>query len=193
MLAPNGGETIVGGSGYTVHWGASANAVTFTLAYSFGASSPWKVIDTGVTGTQYVWVIPETVPNHGDLFVAVIGYDSNGAVVGTDISDAAAQRNSIALITPSATGITLAAGNTYDITWASNLVSGNVATIGLWYQTAPGTQWKMIDVLQNDTGAYTWTVPAETTAQAMVGVIFYDALGETLYLDASDNDFTMQP
>ena len=47
LLAPNGGETIVGGSGYTVHWGASANAVTFTLAYSFGASSPWKVIDTG--------------------------------------------------------------------------------------------------------------------------------------------------
>ncbi|MEN8135840.1 MAG: hypothetical protein ABFS18_09955 [Thermodesulfobacteriota bacterium] len=195
LIGPNGGETIAGGSGYTIAWGAPADAVTFTLGYSFGAGSPWKTIATGVTGDRYVWVIPETVPNHGDLYVAVIGYDATGALVGKDTSDVAAQRNSIALTTPSASGIVLSASGdvTYDITWASSMVSGTVANIGIWYQTAPGMGWKLITVLANDTGSYTWTIPVETTTEALVGVIFYDALGEVLYLDVSDNVFEMAP
>jgi len=192
VVSPNGGETLLGGSGYTVRWGAPANAVTFGLAYSFGASSPWKVIAKGVTGNQYVFVIPETVPNHGDLYVAVVGYDSTGAVVGMDVSDQPAERNGVALLTPSATGIVLTGGDTYDITWASNVVSGQIARIGLWSQTAPDTQWQMITTLDTDTGAYTWTVPNTATTQALVGVIFYDAMGEPLYLDASDNFFEIQ-
>lgn len=192
IVTPNGGETLLGGSGYTVRWGAPANAVTYSLAYSFGASSPWKVIAKGVTGNQYVFVVPETVPNHGDLYVAVVGYDSTGAVVGMDVSDQPAQRNGVALLTPSASGIVLTGGATYDITWASYRVPGTVASIGIWYQTAPATPWKMITVLDTDAGSYTWTVPSVVTTEALVGVIFYDSMGGPLYLDASDNLFEIQ-
>lgn len=192
LLTPNGAEAIPSGSGYTIRWGAPVGATNYTLAYSLGAGTPWQTIATGVTGNSYVWAVPDNLPDYGSLNVAVIGYDAAGIQVGMDVSDAAANRGSVAILTPNATGIVLPSGLPYTITWNSGLVNGTIANTGLWYQTAAGTPWQLITVLASDPGTYAWTVPATPTTTARVGVIFYDPTGVPLHMDVSDNTFTIQ-
>lgn len=190
VITPDGGENIPAGSGYTIRWGAPVTDMTFNLAYSFGAGTPWQTIATGVSGNQYVWTVPVGVPNHGDLFIAVTGYNSGGLKTSVDISDAAATRYANALTAPN--GLETWTGP-QTITWDSSLVPGTTASIGLWYQTDSVSPWQLITVLQTDSGFYDWAIPGTipTTATAKVGLIFYDALGEPLYIDSSDNVFTI--
>lgn len=197
LLTPDGGEAIPSGSGYTIRWGAPLTAVNFSVAYSFGAASPWQTIATGLTGNSYVWAVPDKLPDFGSLYVAVIGYDAAGVQVGMDVSAAAANRTSVALVTPNGGEILVYDGaavplNSYDITWNTSLVSGTVAATGIWFQTAPGAPWQFIASVGSGVTTYAWTVPNSPTTTARVGVIFYDSAGTPLHMDVSDNTFEIQ-
>jgi hypothetical protein len=88
VLAPNGGETIPGGSTYTVRWGAPSKAVKFRLYYSTNNGLSWKTITTSyVTGTTYSWTVPTFTSSQKNCLVKVNGYNSSGSLVSYDRSD----------------------------------------------------------------------------------------------------------
>lgn len=193
LLRPNGGEVIPMDSAYPIRWGAPAAATTFDLGYSLGPGFPFQSIARRVTGREYHWTIPAAVREKGSVRVAVIGYGADGALIGRDASDATfALSNTLTLTAPNG-GETLDAGDIFPITWTSRLVSTAVAHVGLWYQTAPGSSWLPLASLTGNPGSYDWTVPAVTTLQARVGIVFYDAAGRAIISDSSDAPFTIRP
>jgi len=88
VLSPNGGETIPGGSTYTVRWGAPSKAVKFRLYYSTNNGLSWKTVTTSyVTGTTYSWTVPTVTSSQKNCLIKVNGYTSSGSLVSYDRSD----------------------------------------------------------------------------------------------------------
>jgi C1A family cysteine protease len=88
VLAPNGRETLLVGSTFTIEWGAPPETVLFKLMYSPNGGTSWQEVTGGyVTGSSYDWLVPNLVKTRRQCFVKVIGYDSTGAEVGSDTSD----------------------------------------------------------------------------------------------------------
>jgi hypothetical protein len=90
VLAPNGGETLAGGSTYAITWTAEA-AVVFqtnpiTISYSTNSGSTWSSIVSGTANdASYSWTVPEI--NTATARVRVQAVDYWGKT-GTDESDA---------------------------------------------------------------------------------------------------------
>ncbi|MCK5644941.1 MAG: hypothetical protein KAJ19_29345, partial [Gammaproteobacteria bacterium] len=99
------------------------------------------------------------------------------------------------VLTPSAAGITLEAGSTYEVTWTATDESGFSANdnyITIRYTTNDAT-WTTITTLEeNDQGtvegSYVWTVPAILTTEAKISIEVTDNTGLT-DIDTSDNTF----
>jgi len=87
LMAPNGGQSIRAGSLYLIEWTAPAAAVNFTIEYSTNSGAKWKVLDTGIQGSSYVWKLSKEKPL-STYVLKVTGYNASGIAVGSDISDA---------------------------------------------------------------------------------------------------------
>ncbi len=87
LMAPNGGQSIRVGSLYLIEWTAQAEAVRFTIEYSTNAGAKWKVLDTGLQGSAYVWKLSKEKPM-ATYLLRVTGYNAAGIAVGSDVSDA---------------------------------------------------------------------------------------------------------
>jgi len=83
-------------------------------------------------------------------------------------------------------GEVLIAGGTMDITWI-NPDGWEVSSATLTWSPDGGQTWNLI--AENITGtSYTWQIPVEITAEALVQVYIYDALG-MMGFDSSDEVF----
>ncbi len=88
LITPNGGETIKTGSLYLVEWEAPADVPYFMIEYSIDGGIKWKVIESGIQGSNYVWKLSKERP-YSTYKLRVTGHDASGISVGTsDISDA---------------------------------------------------------------------------------------------------------
>ncbi len=76
---PSGGETLVSGTTYTVHWKAPRNRVSFALSYN--GISITTVYDT----RTYQWTVPEV---SGDLTTTLVitSYNASGATLDATIT-----------------------------------------------------------------------------------------------------------
>jgi len=192
LITPNGGEVIPSGSLYTIRWGAPASAVRFRLQYSLNNGGIWITIASNITGASFNWTVPRPSNNSPNCLMRVTGYNSSGAAVGKDASNAVFTIQVVKVTSPDG-GETLTRGVKYPITWTTNGTVRPVASTRLQYSANGGATWITIATLPGNPGTYNWKAPAVTTAAAKVRVILRDSGTATIGSDDSNNFFTIKP
>jgi hypothetical protein len=192
LILPNGGDVIPSGGIYGICWEAPLEAVKFDLYYSLTNGTSWNFIKTiaGLYCTHWEEV-PVVTANKKNCRVKVIGYDSNGAKVGEDISDKPFTIEVLRVTSPNG-GETLKSGDTVTIQWTTHKTVIPVAKTVLKY-TNNGTTWEKIKTLTGDPGSYSWTVPNVSSTKCKLKVILKDSNGVNVGTDVSDKVFTIQP
>ncbi len=192
VTAPNGSETWVGCSSYTISWTKLSSPCNtyFNLYYSLNNGTSYNLItsvnDNGLTSQSYSWSIPNTLTSTQCLVKVVSG---NWPTV-FDVS------NAMFTITPSA-DVTVVSPNggevwqgltSHTITW-SNL-SGASGLYNVEYSTNSGSNWTTLAT--NISGnSYNWvSVPNTPSTTCLVRVTDY--INPCKY-DVSNAVFTISP
>ncbi len=194
VLVPNGGDVLPSGGTYAICWEAPSNAVKFDLRYSTNNGTSWNLIKsvTGLSCTH--WEVPVVPVNKKKCRAEVIGYDSNGVLVGGDMSDKPFTIEVVGVISPNG-GETLKSGATSTVRWITHKTIRPVAKTVLKYTINGGTTCKTIKTLTGNPESYNWTIPSvpSTKSKCKVKVILKDASGVNVGTDVSDKVFTIQP
>jgi hypothetical protein len=166
ITAPNGGETLTGGSAYTIRWQSSITFDKVDIEYYNGTQ--WVVIKNGApdTGT-YSWPVPNISTNASRIWMK--GWSSMGNAV--DYSDSTFSiipplNGSITVTSPNG-GEVWAKGSTENITWTS---SGEVGNVRIYYSTDNGFNWTTIVSSTTNDGTYPWKLPDILADQCLVKV-----------------------
>lgn len=199
LFAPNGNEILPAGSTYYIIWGASSQAVKFDIMYSKDNGVTWLPVARGVADRSIAWRVPQPVTSKKKCFVKVIGYDQTSLRIGADKSDVPFSIEVVRLTAPSDPGISMKFGDTYDISWITNMTVRPVETVALSYAknatAGPFTTWKQIATFKagDNPGTYPWAVPSllSTKTKCKVKVVLKDAGGHMIGVDVSDNFFTI--
>jgi hypothetical protein len=203
LINPNGGESIPSGEFYTIAWGAPANAVKFRLRYSLNGGTTWILINDNIIGNSHNWHVPAVRNNQKNVKVQVTGYKANGAVVGSDVSNATFSIDVVTVTSPAA-GQTWSSGVgqlAVPVTWVSYAPAGVVKAIVIDYSKNNGGKWLPVTTLDNTGGLYdtggtfNWqidpTVPSNKP-KSFVRVTLKDAAGNVFARDKSGK-FTITP
>ncbi len=70
-------------------------------------------------------------------------------------------------------------GDDEDILWETDEGAGEITEIDLEYSVDGGDSWQFIEEGYEDTGEYAWTVPDQTTEEALIRATVYDDQGDT--------------
>jgi hypothetical protein len=195
-FTPNGGEVLPSGGIYTIRWDAPIEAVNFKLKYSMDNGLTWNPIpNTGdfVQGKSYDWTVPKPWGNKKNCLVKVTWYDSSGAKIGADRSDAPFTIEVVKLTSPNG-GDTLTSGDIHTVTWATNNTKNPVAKVKLYYTKDGGSTWNSIFTFRDtNPGSYDWQVPCvrNDKASCKVKVTLFDDSGNIVGEDASNGYFTI--
>jgi len=166
ITAPNGGETLSGGTSYTIRWQSSITFDKVDIEYYNG--SQWVVIKNGApdVGT-YSWSVPNLSTNAAKIWMK--GWSSMGN--NTDYSDDTFSitpplNGSITVTSPKG-GEVWAKNSTENITWTS---SGQVGNVAIFYSTNNGFNWTTIASSTANDGSYSWKLPDIIAYQCLVKV-----------------------
>jgi hypothetical protein len=190
LMSPQGGETLPSGKTWTVTWSAPAKAVTFKLAYSVNGGVTWKTIVDKLSGTSYVWTAPAP-PNNKKAKVKIVGYDSKGKRVGSDVSGGAFVIEVLRITSPNG-GRTFISGRSTTIRWTTNATAKPVHNVRLSYSVDEGVTWKTItSSVTGNPGSYRWTLPTvnKNMTKCKVKVALEDDEANIVGSDVSDASF----
>lgn len=208
IVAPNGGENWMSGSGQTIKWTSIGynsvgkknpqifsnskyfpqSIVSIKLEYSSDGGSNWKTIADNVPNNgEYYW---DSVPSFNSSLCLVRISDSERGVPW-DISDANftiynSIQQEVIVTKPNGSDI-LPAGSTQAITWTSS----GIATVNIDFTSDNGNTWSRIvsDIPSN--GYYSWPqVPS--TASTNCKIKISDA-ADGFPSDQSNTVFTISP
>jgi hypothetical protein len=167
VTSPNGGETLSGGSSYTITWESTGDIANVALEYSTDDGFNWNPISATTnivpnTGS-YTWTVPVTSSSRCRVRVRDLDNDPTDQsdsvfTIGTSSSD------SIIILYPNG-GEAFWIGTTQEITWVS---TGSVGNVRIQYSTNNGSSWKSIVASTANDGSYFWTVPDDPSTQCLV-------------------------
>ncbi|MCF8457826.1 MAG: hypothetical protein K9H62_18005 [Bacteroidales bacterium] len=185
VQTPNGGETLTGGSNYTITWSWTGTFIYAEIYYSTNGGTSWSYVDDFTANDGiYLWNVANIATTNGLIKVQEAG---NSSVF--DVSDApftiSAITNSITITSPNG-GEVLTSGTTHNIIWTSIGVGSYVE---IWFSEDGGSNWDYINDFADNTGQYTWTVSYLTTT---IGLIKINEVGNSSVFDISDSTFTIQ-
>lgn len=167
MIAPNGGESLIGCSSYTITWGAGGTTGIYNLEYSTDGGTTWKTIQnnysTSATIATYNW----TVANENSSNMLVRVYDV-GDLSKIDESDAPFTITPIfhvQLNSPNG-GEFWVSGTSQNIIY--NL-SGGVSNVRIEYSLDSGATYQTI-TSNTSGGAYAWTIPNTPSTTCLIKV-----------------------
>lgn len=195
VVKPNGAEVIPSGSIYNIQWIAPVQAVKFDLGYSCSAGK-WILIASSVKGYNYYWTVPSApTRNEKNCRVGVRGRNGGGEIVGTDTSNNPFTIEVVKVTSPNGGEILSAGRQVFNITWRTNATARPVDKTMIYGSVDGGTTWKLITLRPDNTGSYPWPLPwlATPKTRCRIGVVLKDSNGNTLGMDASDANFTIQP
>jgi hypothetical protein len=166
VTAPNGGESITGGTTYTITWTYTGNIVNVALAYSTDNGANWTTIDTVLNTGSYLWTTPNVSSTQclvrvRDAVDSIPSDQSNSVFSIGSFGDETAT-----VLSPNG-GEVFCIGRTAAITWTTTGLVGNVR---LQYSTNNGASWKSIVASTANDGSHLWTVPNEPSTQCKVRV-----------------------
>jgi len=167
LLSPNGGEYWMGASAHNITWTSSNLVSTFVkLEYSLNNGSTWTTIvgSTNNTGT-YSWTVPSISSTHALVRASDAGNISTNSVSAAVFTIDA---NPVIAVTAPNGAENWYAGTTQNITWTSAYLSGS--TVKIEYSVDSGLTWLTVVASTSNTGSYTWTIPNNASAHALVKV-----------------------
>jgi hypothetical protein len=193
ITLPIGGDILPSGGIHGICWKAPNNVVKFDLYYSINNGTSWNFIKTvkGLHCTHWEEV-PVVTANKKQCRVQVIGYDSNGTLVGEDISDKPFTIEVLRVTSPNGAE-TLTSDSTWTVRWVSHETIRPVVKTVLKYTTSGGATWTKIKSFTGNPESYNWIVPNVSSTKCKVKVILNDASGIIVGSDVSDKVFTIQP
>jgi|GEM_PF-1303859 len=168
ITSPNGGESLEAGSSHDITWTSTGTVGNVTIEYSINSGASWIPIvkSTGNNGI-YNWVVPGNPSDNCQVRIR----ESDGDGGPWDISDAefsitTTSYAAITVISPNG-GEILYTGSTYEISWTSIGVVGNV---NIEYSTNNGTSWAEIVESTSNDGLYEWTVPDDPSVDCLIRI-----------------------
>jgi hypothetical protein len=186
ITAPNGGETLIGGTSTNITWTGSTAFTGVDIEYYDG--STWNVIVTGTKDDgSYSWTVPNISTTKARLWMK--GWSGTGNPV--DYTDSTftittgVEIPTIDITAPNG-GESLAGGSTYTIRWKSSITFDKV---DIEYYN--GTKWVVIENGTEDDGSYPWTVPNISTTKANLWIKGWSSNGNPV--DFCDDTFTITP
>jgi len=192
LIHPNGGEIIPSGSTYPIHWGAPAEAVSFEVEYSSGGS--WKTIAEGVTGTGYLWQVPDPKGDKEEMKVRVTGYDLFYKKVGRDKSKDPFEIKALRVTSPVG-GQELTSDALFSVTWDTYVTDKPVARVEIYFINNGGNGGKRISLIRDtNPGSFLWRIPIvkQPKNRCRIRVVLKDSGGGKLGTDITP-EFTINP
>jgi hypothetical protein len=183
LTSPIGGEFWQVGTTKTITWVSAPSSTQFRVYYSIDGGTTYNYINTSY-GTSLNWTIPN-LPS-STCKIKVIDYYNTCIYDVSDEYFAIIPAN-VALTYPNG-GQSLYYGTSYSITWTNQYINSNF--VKLEYSNNNGASWNVIASVANNTGSYSWVVPADFTTQCLVRVSQYN---DPDVYDISDNVFSIAP
>jgi len=181
VTSPNGGETLIVGTGHLVTWSSVAVTGNVLLEYSIDGGGSWTtIVASTLNDGSEIWVVPNALTAQGRVRVSTLD---------RSISDASNASFSIQPPPPTITvtapngGETYVAGTVQTATWTTVSVIGDVR---LQFSSDAGSSWTTLSETAND-GSESWTVPVVGTTQGRVRII---AVNDSA-ADTSNANFTV--
>ncbi|MFC1559817.1 hypothetical protein ACFL4F_01790 [Candidatus Margulisiibacteriota bacterium] len=205
--APDGGETLTGGTYYPVSWEATDNygmpSTPITIWFSSTEGSSWQQLVSGVANNAPLNVIFPNITSTECLISieatdlkANIGYDISDATFEVVAGDDHAPPDIINVIYPNGSELFMM-GLTYHISWEAHdaYASGDQLKANLYFTTDEAT-WFMISTDEamevggvGGIGHYDWLIPTvEASNDCKVRVEVYDP-SANISTDESDGYF----
>jgi WD40 repeat protein len=154
LIQPNGGEVMVPGAQAYIRWEGTDPSQAVTLDYSIDGGETWSIMVAGVTGSQYLWNVPNTpstrclarisaglsnstlgapiiLSGHDD-WVNSVSYSADCSLASTSSDDNTAK------IWNAQTGqlIHTLSGHSGDVMWTAFSPNGNLAATASYDATA---------------------------------------------------------
>jgi photosystem II stability/assembly factor-like uncharacterized protein len=200
ILSPQGGEVFPSGSKQTIRWKTAEAGLTFDLKYSMNNGATWDSIAAGIPGYSYEWTVPAPIRNREKCLIRVIAYRAPGARLGADIPGTPFSIEVVKLTKPDDGATYLHPGDTYVLTWKTNITRKPVDSVQLFFTrdvTSSPVIWEEIARFgagEYEAG-YPWVVPdvQRSRRRCKLKLILRDISGEIVGIDRSDHYFAIQP
>lgn len=184
VLTPNGGEEVAQNSEFDLRWqGILVESVS--IEYSLNNGQDWELIESGVTGTFYAWIVPTVT---SDQALIRVTDDSNPEL--SDVSDAPFTIGAATLtLTAPVGGEIWPLGEERMINWDSRFVSH----IRIEYTVDDGENWNVVHPrVSADDGQYSWSISSNPElASDLVRVRLRDLDSQDGLISMSPNTFTL--
>lgn len=167
VTSPNGGESLTGGSVYTINWSSTGTVGNVTIKYSSNNGSSWSNITSSTANDGvFKWTVPNITASQ-----CLIKISEAADGDPTDVSDGvfsitATSSPTLAITSPNG-GETLSVGEKFTVRWTS---TGGVGNVKLQYSSNNGSNWSNLVTSTANDGAFSWTVPNSTGSKCLVKI-----------------------
>jgi hypothetical protein len=195
VFSPAPGEVVDSGSSYLTEWYASSSLSSFNLYYSMNGGASWTLIEEQLTGTRSAnWGVPTPRSNKKNCLIKVVGFDTAGNKLASDIPNAPFAIEVVELLSPNA-GEVLTSGDSAWVTWQTHSTQSIVDKTRVLLTKNGGATWATIFEADGDPGGFEFNVPdvMKPKKQCKLKVILKDSYGKTVGTDASNGYFTIRP
>jgi hypothetical protein len=189
VVAPNGGEQLAAGTGFTITWSAANSRETVIIEYSVNGGQTWKEITGAAENNgKYDWTVPDEPSDNCLVRISEAGgqpsdtSDGPFSIVKPSVSD-------IKVTSPNG-GEEWEVGSTQAITWTS---SGDINSVMIEYSYDSGHTWDTIVSSTGNSGTHDWQVPDTVSDKCLVRVTANDGDSDPKLSDVSDLEFSIVP
>jgi hypothetical protein len=181
LISPNGGECWMRGNFYEISWNSGVGGDAKIELYKGGTFNS-VITNSASNNGSYNWSIPSGQLPGVDYKVKVSSVSDPGLYGFSD--DDFSICSQLVLSAPNG-GEIWHIGESYDITWATSGIGGNVL---LEYSIDAGSTWDTIIAATPDDGIFGWNIPSTPTTLGRVRVSHESCPANC---DESDADFTI--
>jgi hypothetical protein len=187
VVYPNGGEKLTVGKSVSVAWTSQDISGMVSVEYSTSKGAAWKPVGTATAATGTLsWMIPDEPSAEG--LVRVVSLDLSTVADTSDALFTIEKEVVIPLVLISPNGSEKwVEKETRQIRWTA---PGEITQVEFHYSVDGGQNWKYIAGSASTAGAnsYDWTVPQESTTQALVRI---RSTADNTRQDISDAEFSI--
>lgn len=186
IMNPNGGESITGGSPYTINWTSDGVSNYYNIDYSTDGGTTWVNIcfNQNIVTNSYVWNVPSLISSNCLLRVTD-NVNSCKKDISNQVFAIGTAAVNIAVLSP-AGGEIWAGCTSQTISWTS---TGTSDTYDIFYSTNSGVTWILIaDNYSTLAKTYDWTLPNLASSNCKIKIT--DAANSS-YSGTSAANFTI--
>ncbi len=188
VIAPNGGEQLTAGTGFTITWSAANSRREARIEYSVNNGQTWtEITGSSENNGKYDWTVPDEPSDNCLVRISEAGgqpsdtSDGPFSIVQPSVGD-------ITVTSPNG-GESWSAGSPQEIKWTGS----GIDSVKIEYSRDNGTTWKTIVQTTENDGSFNWTVPDIASAGCLVRITSNDEFSDPKPSDVSDAVFSIVP